>query len=180
MIMGVMCLAPYEIHFLFIYFCTDFGQRKSWKLTFPDISMFLMNMEALKLAKFLDVRLPIPLKTCFDGTFSYFLFCYLATKEEHGWFCIDACVLIFHSWTIQQALLPGDQYILSSAAQEHSLPAYTWHVVTGLHAVQLFIQHIRPAADGPHRAERSLPYISSARRLPKCICLESQSGRAVV
>jgi len=40
-------------------------------------------------------------------------------------------------------LLPGD--VLSTAAQEHSLPAYMWRAVTGHRAVQLFIQHIRPA-----------------------------------
>lgn len=111
------------------------------------------------------------------------LFSLLLPSNKRGTWVIlylRLCPLIFRSWTIQQALLPGDQYILSSAVQEHSLPAYMWHVVTGLHAVRLFIQHIRPAPDGPRRAERSLPYISSACRRPECICLESQSGRAVV
>lgn len=80
------------------------------------------------------------------------------------------CPLIFCSWTIQQAQLPGDQNIHSSAAQELSLPAYMRHVVTRLHAVRLFIQHIRPAVDDD---ERSLWNITSTCRHPECICLES-------
>lgn len=83
------------------------------------------------------------LKTCFQTSQHMQSISYSLPSNKKGTWVIlywRLWPLISCSWTIQQVLLPGDQYIISSAAWEHSLWSYVWHVVTGLHAAQLFIQ----------------------------------------